>query len=168
MGKRNYLIEGSSGAGKTTVCDELARRGYQAIHGDRELRFEEEPSDEQWQALSAETRHAQNLWDVERVRALVANQEHEMTFFCGGSRNFSQFIELFDQVFILDVDLETLNRRLDERDENDWGRLPEERELVLRLHASKEDIPRDGILIDATQPLNSVVDQILHYVQNAA
>jgi thymidylate kinase len=168
MGKRNVLIEGSSGAGKTSVCDELARRGYQAIHGDRDLRYEEEPSDEQWQALSAETRHALNLWDVERVRALAGNHEHEVTFFCGGSRNFSQFIELFDYVFILDVDLETLNRRLDGRDENDWGKLPDERELVLRLHASKEDIPSDGIVIDATQPLGQVVDEILAYVNPSA
>jgi predicted ATPase len=37
MGKRNYLIEGVSGGGKTAVCTELQRRGYQAIHGDREL-----------------------------------------------------------------------------------------------------------------------------------
>ncbi len=28
MGVRNYLIEGVSGAGKTSVCDELRRRGY--------------------------------------------------------------------------------------------------------------------------------------------
>ncbi len=28
MGVRNYLIEGVSGTGKTSVCDELRRRGY--------------------------------------------------------------------------------------------------------------------------------------------
>ena len=28
MGKRNYLIEGVSGTGKTSVCHELRRRGY--------------------------------------------------------------------------------------------------------------------------------------------
>ena len=35
MGKRNYLIEGVSGTGKTSVCQELRRRGYVAINGDR-------------------------------------------------------------------------------------------------------------------------------------
>ncbi len=39
MGVKNYLIEGVSCAGKTSVCDELQRRGYHAIHGDRELAF---------------------------------------------------------------------------------------------------------------------------------
>jgi len=43
MGRRNYLIEGVSGAGKTAVATELQRRGYQAIHGDRELVYRGDP-----------------------------------------------------------------------------------------------------------------------------
>ena len=43
MGVRNYLIEGVSGTGKTAVCTELQRRGYQAIHGDRELAYQGDP-----------------------------------------------------------------------------------------------------------------------------
>jgi len=42
-------------------------------------------------------------------------------FCCGGSRNFSKFIHLFDGVFVLDVDLPTLHRRLDERPEDEWA-----------------------------------------------
>ncbi len=38
MGKRNYLIEGVSGTGKTSVCHELRRRGYTAFNSDRDLR----------------------------------------------------------------------------------------------------------------------------------
>jgi hypothetical protein len=44
MGKRNYLIEGVSGAGKTSVCQELRRRGYVAINGDRELAYQGDPT----------------------------------------------------------------------------------------------------------------------------
>jgi predicted ATPase len=36
MGVRNYLIEGVSCSGKTAVCRELQRRGYQAFNGDTE------------------------------------------------------------------------------------------------------------------------------------
>src|SRR5262245_17758682 len=43
MGRRNYLISGVSGAGKTAVCTELQRRGYQAIHGDSELAYQGDP-----------------------------------------------------------------------------------------------------------------------------
>ena len=43
MGIRNYLIEGVSGTGKTSVCHELRRRGYHAINGDRELAYQGDP-----------------------------------------------------------------------------------------------------------------------------
>lgn len=43
MGVKNYLIEGVSYTGKTSVCEELQRRGYQAIHGERELAYQGEP-----------------------------------------------------------------------------------------------------------------------------
>jgi broad-specificity NMP kinase len=160
MGRRNYLIEGVSGTGKTSVCQELRRRGYVAINGDRELRYQGH------QTLSSpEIRHANNLWDVEKVRRLAANKDDEATFFCGGSRNFAQFIDLFDEIFVLDVDAETLNERLNSRPDDDWGKRKSERELILRLQATKEDIPGSGIVIDATQPLVNVVDEILRHVR---
>lgn len=43
MSKRNYLIEGTSGTGKTSVAEELQRRGYHVLHGDRELKYRGDP-----------------------------------------------------------------------------------------------------------------------------
>ena len=160
MGRRHYLIEGVSGAGKTAVCTELQRRGYQAIHGDRESRIQGNPQT----GTSTDDRARSPLWDVEKVKALVANQEEAVTFFCGGSRNSSEFIECFDEVFILDVDLDTCLRRIDERvalDPTDWGANPSERAIIARLHQTKEAIPQHGVVIDATAPLARVVDEIL-------
>jgi hypothetical protein len=106
--------------------------------------------------------HEHHIWHVDKVRALVANQDEAVTFFCGGSRNFSKFIDLFDGVFVLEVDLDTLNRRLDERPDDEWdGGKPMERELIARLHQTKEDIPKNGIVIDATAPIAHVVDEIV-------
>jgi len=169
MGRRNYLIEGVSGAGKTAVCTELQRRGYQAIHGDRELVYRGDPETGLPTAPETGTPTAtwmseHQIWDVEKVQAFVANQEEAVTFFCGGSRNFAKFIDLFDGVFVLEVDLDTMNRRIDERvalDPTDFGGKPDERELAVRLHQTKEDIPKNGIIIDATAPLARVVDEIL-------
>ena len=169
MGRKNYLIEGVSGAGKTAVCTELQRRGSQAIHGDRELVYRGDPETGLPTApdtgtLTATWMSEHQIWDVEKVQALVANQEEAVTFFCGGSRNFAKFIDLFDGVFVLEVDLDTLNRRIDERvalDPTDFGGKPEERELAMRLHQTKENIPKNGIIIDATAPLARVVDEIL-------
>jgi broad-specificity NMP kinase len=167
MGKRNYLIEGVSGVGKTSVCHELRRRGYTAFNGDRDLRrgTNQATGDPLDTFSSAESRHAGNFWDVEKVRQLAADQTDDVAFFCGGSRNFNEFIDVFDKVFILDVDPQTLNHRLDTRADDDWGKGSDERELILRLHATREDLPRNGIVIDATQPLDSVVDEILRHAQ---
>src|SRR5579859_7059626 len=136
----------------------MAWRGYQAIHGDRELAYQGDPETGQptdafthEHSVTFTSKH--HIWDVEKVKALIANHEEAVTFFCGGSRNFSKFIELFDGVFVLEVDLDTCLRRIDERvalDPTDFGAKPAERELAARLHHTKEDIPKTGIIIDAT------------------
>ena len=166
MGKRNYLIEGVSGTGKTSVCHELRRRGYVAVNGDRELRDMAYRESQKTAGFSneAEAQHASNLWNVEKVKELAANHDSEVTFFCGGSRNFQQFIDVFDEVFILEVDAKTLNERLDNRPD-DWGKSKNQRELILRLHTTKEDLPGNGVALDATQPLASVVDKILSHIR---
>jgi hypothetical protein len=58
------------------------------------------------------------------------------------------------------VDTETLKQRLDSRTADDWGGNKKEKELMLRLHDTKEDIP-EGMIIDAARPLNEVVDAIV-------
>jgi broad-specificity NMP kinase len=129
MGIRNYLIEGLSGTGKTSACKELRRRGYHAINGDRELAYQGDP--ETGKPTNCSTRepsaiftYEHHIWDVEKVKDLIANHDTPVSFFCGHSRNLAKFIELFDDVFILDADLDTVNRRVAERvalDPTDWG-----------------------------------------------
>ena len=97
----------------------------------------------------------------------MADESVAVTFFCGGSRNFARFIDLFDEVFVLDVDLDTLQRRLNQRPQGEWGSEPSERDLILRLHRTKEDIPRTGVVVDATQPLTDVVDEILRLAESS-
>ncbi len=171
VGQRNFLIEGVSGSGKTSVCRELQRRGHQAVNGDRELAYRGDPETgmpvEEPASFPDERRRAEWIsehlcWQVNKVKAIVAGTDEAMTFFCGGSRNTSTFIDLFDAVFVLDVDSDTLTRRLDQRPDDEWGGRGRraERELVMRLHRTKQDTP-PGIVIDATKPLARVVDEIL-------
>ena len=86
VGVRNYLVEGVSGTGKTSVCRELNRRGYHAINGDRDLAYQGDP--ETGEATDSAV-HEHHIWDVGRVQALAADQHEPVTFFCGGSRNFA-------------------------------------------------------------------------------
>ena len=169
MGIRNYLVEGVSGAGKTSVAEELERRGHHVIHGDRVLAYYGDPQTgeplerpaQQSEADRIAWGHPRWIWPVDRVKGLLADQTHAMTFFCGGSRNSHHFIDLFDEVFILEVDVDTLDRRLARRGDDEFGGRPLERQLVMRLHATKEDIPHRGIVIDATAPIAQVIDAIL-------
>jgi gluconate kinase len=155
----NYLIEGVSGTSKTSVCKNLRRRGFQAINGDTDLAYQGDP--ETGQPTDDVPSHWHHIWHVDRVRALVADQTERVTFFCGGSRNFTKFQNLFDEVFVLEIDLGTLNRRLDQRPEDEFGAQQSERDLIVRLHQTKEDTPKNAILIDASAPLANVVDEIL-------
>ena len=166
MGVKNYLVEGISCTGKTSVCDELRRRGYHSIHGDRVLAYQGDPrTGEPMDGLAYE----HHIWDVDKVRALVADKSHAASFFCGGSRNFACFIDVFDGVFVLEVDLETLNRRLAARPEGEWGVQASVGELHARLqHATKMDLPKNAIIIDSTAPISSVVDEILRHANKVS
>lgn len=158
MGRRNYLIEGVSGAGKSAVCRELRRRGLDAVDGDNELAYQGDP---RTGAPTPGRCHEHHIWDVDQVLARIADPSREATWFCGGSRNFHHFIDRFDGVFVLELDVATLNKRLDSREDDDWGQSPDERALILRLHRTREDLPPHGVSIDATRSLEEVVDEIL-------
>lgn len=157
MAQQNFLVEGVSGTGKSSVCRELRSRGLFAVDGDNELAYRGDPyTGEPTEAFG----HEYHVWDAARVREIAARPEPELAFFCGGSRNFSMFLDVFAEVFVLTVDASTLARRLAEREPDDWGGTVEQREQILRLHATQEDVPA-GTLIDATRPLAEVVDAIV-------
>lgn len=159
MGRRNYLIEGLSGTGKTAVAEELRRRGQHVIHGDRELAYQGDPLTGE---PTATADHDHHIWDVERVRELAADKSRPATFFCGGSRNSAMFLDVFDEVFVLQVDLPTLHRRLDARPDGEWGGgKATQRERIVHWHRTGRDVPHEAVHIDATAPLGRVADEIL-------
>jgi hypothetical protein len=143
MAKRNYLVEGLSGVGKSSVYDELIRRGYKAISTDRA-----------WKD------RADSVWDERKAVSELESPEPEVLFVCGSSRNRDRFLSYFTKIFNLRIDDDTMRRRLQERTNNDFGKQPEELELMLRLNRSDEK-PAGAIDVDATQPLDRVVDELL-------
>src|SRR5258706_6662026 len=131
MGVKNYLIDGVSCAGKTAVCDELQRRGYQVIHGDEELAY--------WgdlktgEPVGGSDEHRTWIWDVEKVRAWVADQNHEATFFCGGFRKFSPLLAMFYAKFFFFIYVDTLKHRPASPRAKQRGRKAKEKGTISRL-----------------------------------
>jgi broad-specificity NMP kinase len=169
VGVRNYLIEGVSGAGKTSVAEQLERRGHHVIHGDRKFAYYGDPDTGEPTEVNAGSgdidaitfAYEHWIWPVDRVKALIADREHPISFFCGHSQNSHHFIHLFDGVFVLELDPQTLDRRLRKRGDDEFGGRAPERELTMRMHRTREDLPADAISIDATAPVGTVVDDIL-------
>ena len=157
MAKRNYLVEGLSGAGKSSVYEELIRRGYMAISTDRAWKFHADPDT----GLSGGPGHYDNaVWDQQKAVRELESPEPDVLFVCGSSRNRDRFLPYFTEVFNLLIDDDTMRRRLEERTNNEFGKQPEEVELMLRLNRSDEK-PAGAIDVDATQPLRQVVDELL-------
>lgn len=158
MGSRNVLVDGLSGTGKTTVAEELARRGHHVVHGDRSLALRTDPETGE---PTATGEFDSPLWDERAVRAIAADRSRPITYFCGGSRNHGRLRDVFDVVLVLQVSLRSLDRRLDARSREDWGGDgPTPRALIHRWHSTGEGLAV-GVPIDADRPLDEVVEEIL-------
>src|SRR5947209_14885215 len=154
MAKRNYLVEGLSGAGKSSVYEELIRRGYKAISTDRAWKVLADPD------TGLSDRPIHSMWDQRKAVSELESPEPEVLFVCGSGRNRDRFLPYFTKIFNLRIDDDTMRRRLEERTNDDFGKQPEELELMLMLYRSDEK-PAGAIDVDATQPLDQVVDELL-------
>jgi gluconate kinase len=157
MAKRNYLVEGLSGAGKSSVYEELIRRGYKAISTDRVWKYRADPDTD---PPGRPIHYDNSMWDRQKAVSELESPEPEVLFVCGSSRNRDRFLPFFTKIFNLRIDDDTMRRRLQERTNNEFGKRPEEVELMLRLNRSDEK-PAEAIDVDATQPLHQVVDELL-------
>lgn len=157
MAKRNYLVEGLSGVGKTSVYEELIQRGYTAINTDRAWSYNGDP---ETGIPGGPAGHDTWVWDQRAAISELEGPEPEMLFVCGSSRNSDRFLPYFTRVFNLRIDDHTMRRRLELRTDDDWPLGQEGVELMLKLNQSGERLA-GAIDIDATRPLDQVVDELL-------
>jgi gluconate kinase len=150
MARRNYLVEGLSGAGKSSVYEELIRRGHHAISTDRAWAFHP----------GGRVHHDNWMWDEQRALRDLERPEPEVLFVCGSSRNRDRLLPYFTKVFNLRIDDDTMRRRLEARTDDDWPLGPAGVKLMLELNRWGER-PAGAIDIDATRPLDEVVDELI-------
>lgn len=163
--KKIYLVEGVSGAGKTTVGEELTKLGYKVIDADEKLASFADPETR----LPTEDHSYRNwFWNEEKFHTAIKNAGDDIIFICGGAVNKPDFIHHFTKVFTLHLDDETLKYRLATRTNNDSGKKPEELAYQLKMNKLTVQHSKDTgtILIDATQPLPVVIDKILNIVHS--
>jgi hypothetical protein len=157
MARRNYLVEGLSGTGKSSVYEELIRRGHYAVSSDRAWAYNIDP---ETGLPGGPARHDTFMWDEQKAVSALESAEPDVLFVCGSSRNRDRFLPYFTKVFNLRIDDDTMRRRLEARTDDDWALGHEGVELMLALNRKGEK--RAGAIdVDATQPLQQVVDEVL-------
>jgi dephospho-CoA kinase len=161
MGK--YLITGRPGSGKTTVINELKRRGFQAYNTDDMpdvTRLEEQTTGKavRWPDGPVDWDRFIWNWQDEGIRNLLFTDGD--VFIGAIVGNQQMYYSLFDKVFALTLTTETLANRLNT---HSHPRTPAEKERALNLHNTKQErFQEQGlILISSEHPVAEIVDRIL-------
>ena len=166
-------VTGISGSGKSSALEELRSRGFSAYGVDEDgygkwLRrgsAEEEdfPHGEDFDIHAWMSEHDWVL-DVEKIADLKQRSDRtgELIFLCGVAAGDSEAWQYFSLVCSLVIDDETIKQRIARRGEA-FGKRQEELAQVLKWNAGYADTYRrfGATLIDSTQPLSAVVDEVI-------
>jgi broad-specificity NMP kinase len=165
----SFLITGSPGCGKSCVSAELRQRGYAAYDTDdipavtRMEFLDGTPAG--WPGSPIDwSRYAWN-WQGTGLRALLASSD--IVFVAAVVSNQERYYHLFEAIFVLTADTETLRRRLLSRTGNDYGKHPDELAGVLAYHPQRQrELLADprAVAIDGTRPVGQVASDILDVV----
>jgi dephospho-CoA kinase len=147
------LITGMSGTGKSTALQALGQRGHQVVDTDTD----------QWSYwVSSPDGSPDWIWREEAITRLLAGPQHGHLYVAGCKTNQGKFYSHFDHVVLLSAPAEVLLARISARDNNPYGKRPEERTLILHYLAEVEPRLRatSTIEIDASAPISQVVEQL--------
>lgn len=168
-----FLITGLPGTGKSTVCAELKARNLEAYDADEDhlahwfdiagnpVREIDEQRTPEFVAVHTRDIARQTIED------LAAQAANQPIFICGNPENEEELSDLFVMRFALVLDEVMRQNRLDTRTNNNWGKLPHEREYDL-LHidtAFKRYATTGYSTIDAAQPTAQIVDLLVSQIQ---
>jgi dephospho-CoA kinase len=147
------LITGMSGVGKSTALQALGQRGYQVVDTDTD----------KWSYwVNSPDGSPDWIWREEAMTRLLTSHEPGHLFVAGCKTNQGKFYPRFDHIVLLSAPVEVLLARITARDNNPYGKRPDERALILRHLAEVEPRLRATatIEIDASAPISQVVDQL--------
>jgi len=166
------FVTGIAGSGKSTVCEELKARGHEAYDSDRggfSDWFDKETGEKLDRNVTPVSKapefQARYQWKIlsARVEELVPAATDRFVFVCGSGSNQNEIRGLFNKVIALVVDEETLRQRIIHRTTNNFGKTESEFNEILAWHKTTAATYKEFgyTIIDSTQPLAQVVDQVL-------
>ena len=167
-----FLITGNPGSGKTTVANELSRRGLPAADTDQIARWEttsgepvsrpEDPSDV-WLRSHRWVMSVPRLEEI--IQAMTVGGQH--VYLCGIAANQRDMLELFTMVFLLSIDHETQLARLNTPD-NTYRNAAQRAQIVEGRTSFEHEMRAAGaVVLDGSQPIPDLVDRILDEVTKA-
>jgi shikimate kinase len=167
-----FLITGNPGSGKTTIANELSRRGLAAADTDQIAHWEttsgqrvrrpEHPSDE-WLRRHRWVMSRPRL--EETIRTTTAGGQH--VYLCGIAANQRDMLDLFTRVFLLSMDYKTQLARLN-TPANAHRNAAQRAQILQGRPAFEHEMRAAGaVVLDGSQPIPDLVDRILDEASNA-
>jgi len=169
------FVTGISTSGKSAVAKELSKRGYKAYDteqhgisawynkqtGERVAELGEMPArNEEWLD--------QHEWliSTDWLNKIAEKAQRELVFVCGGGANEAEARSLCDKVIWLKTNEATIRKRLQNQRDHDYGTKSHEIDRIIEGNKRGEGEYRGlgAEIIDATQPLKKVVDDIISII----
>lgn len=148
------LVTGMSGVGKSSVLNELARRGYPTVDTD----------DGDW----IEVVDGERLWREPLIEELLGRPREAPLFVQGTVINQGHFYDRFDAIVLLTAPVDVLLRRIAARTNNPFGKSAQERAQILTDIAEAEPLLRQAATheVGTDRPLSEVVDIVASIVED--
>jgi shikimate kinase len=132
-----------SGTGKSTVLEELRRRGHMTVDTDYDG----------WELPDG-------TWDEPRMHQLLCF--HRDVVVSGAVENQGHFYDRFEHVVLLSAPLRELIERVSRRESNPYGKTPEQRAEIARYVDTVEPLLRRTatLELDGRRPASELADVI--------
>jgi shikimate kinase len=137
------LLTGMSGTGKTTVLDELSRRGHLTV--DTDYNGWTQPD---------------GLWDEQRMNQLLA--QHSDVIVSGTVENQGHFYDRFEHIVLLSAPIAVLIDRVSRRTNNPYGKSPAQQAEITNYVRTVEPLLRRGatLELDGRHPVAHLADTV--------
>ncbi len=165
------FITGVSGTGKSTIIEGLQRRGLAAFDIDEvegACEWRSNIANEKTDYFSGIGKNwlQENSWicDFNLVEQKINSfVSADKVYVAGITTNQLEHLAMFDQIYLLKLESDTLLKRLNARKTNDFASDGEEQKYILEIKAGFEEdmIAQGAIAIDATGVIDEIIDQIL-------